>query len=217
SVTVLNSIESELASLTATMVASADDETDEEAGIAKEQTLLEQITSLAARLEQLAVDNGYRFSASQAYFKLVHSRIDELRERRIEGVPTIAEFMQRRLTPAMNTCSATARRQEVLGERLANTNSLLRTRVGIRQEQQNNKILQSMNTRAAQQLRLQQAVEGISVVAISYYLAGLVGYTGKALKASGMRIDTDLVTGISVPILALVVWVGLNRLRKRFK
>jgi uncharacterized membrane-anchored protein len=45
----------------------------------------------------------------------------------------------------------------------------------------------------------------------------LVGYTGKALKASGMRIDTDLVTGISVPILALVVWVGLNRLRKRFK
>jgi uncharacterized membrane-anchored protein len=74
-----------------------------------------------------------------------------------------------------------------------------------------------MNTRAAQQLRLQQAVEGISVVAISYYLAGLVGYTGKALKASGMRIDTDLVTGISVPILALVVWVGLNRLRKRFK
>jgi uncharacterized membrane-anchored protein len=199
------------------MVASADDETDEEAGIAKEQTLLEQITSLAARLEQLAVDNGYRFSASQAYFKLVHSRIDELRERRIEGVPTIAEFMQRRLTPAMNTCSATARRQEVLGERLANTNSLLRTRVGIRQEQQNNKILQSMNTRAAQQLRLQQAVEGISVVAISYYLAGLVGYTGKALKASGMRIDTDLVTGISVPILALVVWVGLNRLRKRFK
>jgi uncharacterized membrane-anchored protein len=217
SITVLNSIESELASLTAAMVASGDNDTDEEAGIAKEQALLEQITSLAARLEQLAVDNGYRFSASQAYFKLVHSRIDELRERRIEGVPTIAEFMQRRLTPAMNTCTATARRQEVLGERLANTNSLLRTRVGIRQEQQNNKILQSMNTRAAQQLRLQQAVEGLSVVAISYYLAGLVGYGGKALKASGMHIDTDLVTGISVPILALVVWVGLNRLRKRFK
>ena len=74
-----------------------------------------------------------------------------------------------------------------------------------------------MNTRAAQQLRLQQAVEGLSVVAISYYLAGLVGYAGKALKASGVPIDTDLVTGISIPILALVVWIGLNRLRKRFK
>ncbi len=214
---VLNAIESELASLTATMVAHGKSSDDGEAGIEKEQALLEQITSLAARLEQLAVDNGYRFSASQAYFKLVHSRIDELRERRIEGVPTIAEFMQRRLTPAMNTCTSTARRQEVLAERLANTNSLLRTRVGIRQEQQNNKILQSMNTRAAQQLRLQQAVEGLSVVAISYYLAGLVSYAGKALKAAGWHIDTDLATGIAVPVLALAVWLGLKRLHKRFK
>ncbi len=217
SIPVLNAIESELASLTATMVAHAKGSADEDEGIAKEQALLEQITSLAARLEQLAVDNSYRFAASQAYFKLVHSRIDELRERRIEGVPTIAEFMQRRLTPAMSTCSSTARRQEVLGERLANTNSLLRTRVGIRQEQQNNKILHSMNTRAAQQLRLQQAVEGLSVVAISYYLAGLVSYGGKALKAAGLHIDTDLTTGIAVPVLALVVWLGVNRLRKRFK
>ena len=217
SIPVLNAIESELAALTATMVANGETSTDEEEGIAKEKALLEQITALAARLEQLAVDNSYRFSASQAYFKLVHSRIDELRERRIEGVPTIAEFMQRRLTPAMNTCASTARRQEVLGERLANTNSLLRTRVGIRQEQQNNKILQSMNTRAAQQLRLQQAVEGLSVVAISYYLAGLVSYAGKALKAGGLNINTDLATGIAVPVLALIVWLGVNRLRKRFK
>lgn len=217
SIPVLNAIESELASLTATMVANGGDHAGDEDGIAKEQALLEQITSLAARLEQLAVDNNYRFSASQAYFKLVHSRIDELRERRIEGVPTIAEFMQRRLTPAMNTCTSTARRQEVLGERLANTNSLLRTRVGIRQEQQNNKILQSMNARAAQQLRLQQAVEGLSVVAISYYLAGLVSYAGKALKAAGLPVDYDLATGIAVPVLALLVWLGLKRLHRRFK
>ena len=163
---------------------------DGEAGIEKEQALLEQITSLAARLEQLSVDNGYRFSASQAYFKLVHSRIDEMRERRIEGVPTIAEFMQRRLTPAMNTCMSTARRQEVLAERLANTNSLLRTRVGIRQERQNSEILASMNRRAAQQLRLQQAVEGLSVAAISYYLVGLLGYAAKGVKAAGrMRLE----------------------------
>ena len=132
-------------------------------------------------------------------------------------LPTIAEFMQRRLTPAMNTCLSTARRQETLAERIANTNSLLRTRVGIRQEQQNNRILQSMNTRAAQQLRLQQAVEGLSVVAISYYLAGLVSYASKAVKAAGLNIDTDLITGISVPVLALAVWMGLRQLRKRFR
>ena len=211
----LNTIEAELASQTAAMVDM--DKTGhkgDEEGMAEEQLLLERITSLAARLEQLAVDNSYRFSASNAYFKLVHSRIDELRERRIEGVPTISEFMQRRLTPAMNTCLSTDRRQKTLAERIANTNSLLRTRVGIRQEQQNNQILQSMNKRAAQQLRLQQAVEGLSVVAISYYLAGLVSYVGKALKAAGLHIDTDLMTGISLPVLALIVWLGLRQLKK---
>ena len=212
---VLNIIEAELASQTAAMVDM--DKTGhkgDEEGMAEEQLLLERITSLAARLEQLAVDNSYRFSASNAYFKLVHSRIEELRERRIEGVPTISEFMQRRLTTAMNTCLSTDRRQKTLAERIANTNSLLRTRVGIRQEQQNNQILQSMNKRAAQQLRLQQAVEGLSVVAISYYLAGLVSYAGKALKAAGLHIDTDLVTGISLPVLALIVWLGLKQMKK---
>jgi uncharacterized membrane-anchored protein len=91
--------------------------------------------------------------------------------------------MDRRLTPAMNTCQAIARRQEALAERIAHTNDLLRTRVGIVQERQNRQILQSMNTRAAQQLRLQQAVEGLSVVAISYYTVGLLSYAGKAAKA----------------------------------
>jgi len=57
----------------------------------------------------------------------------------------------------------------------------------------------------------------LSVVAISYYLAGLISYAGKALKAAGLHIDTDLTTGISVPVLALVVWLGLKRLHKRFK
>jgi uncharacterized membrane-anchored protein len=72
-----------------------------------------------------------------------------------------------------------------------------------------------MNTRAAQQLLLQQAVEGLSVVAISYYLAGLLSYAGKAAKAAGMHIDTDLTTGLAVPVLALLVWMGLRRLHHR--
>ncbi len=210
---VLNDIESELASVTKAMVARQTDGRSEEEGMQEEQALLQQITQLASRLEQLSVNDSYRFSASQAYFGLVMSRIAELRERRIEGVPTLEEFMQRRLTPAMNTCASTARRQELLAERIANTNSLLRTRVGIRQERQNSQILASMNRRAAQQLRLQQAVEGLSVVAISYYLVGLVSYVVKGVKAGGLHFDSDIVTGVAVPTLAFGVWLGLRRLQ----
>jgi uncharacterized membrane-anchored protein len=216
---VLNSIESELAMLTAEMVdserslaaASGDlgAETDDE------QALLGVITGLAARIEKLALDNSYRFSASQAYFSLVHARIEELRECRIDGFPTVWEFMDRRLTPALNTCAAIARRQKGLAERIAHTNDLLRTRVGIVQERQNRKILQSMNARAAQQFRLQQAVEGLSVAAISYYVAGLFSYAGKAAKAAGWSVNPDMLTGALVPLIALGVWLGLRRMHRK--
>ncbi len=209
---VLNTIEGELATLTEAMVNTSGgtqlSDTDDE------QALLGNITGLAARIEKLSLANSYRFSASKAYFGLVHARIEELREARIEGFPTVGEFMDRRLTPAMHTCEAVTRRQEALAERIAHTNDLLRTRVGIVQEKQNRQILETMNARAAQQLRLQQAVEGLSVVAISYYTAGLFSYIGKAAKAVGWPVNPDISTGLLLPLIAAGVWLGLRRMHK---
>lgn len=210
----LNAIENSLVELASTMVesdhaltdAGLDDETD------SERHLLEKITHLAARIEKLSLENNYRFSASKAYFRLVLSRIEELREQRVDGLPMVAEFMDRRLSPAMNTCDAVANRQEALARRIANTNDLLRTRVGIVQEMQNRQILQSMNARAAQQLHLQQAVEGLSVAAISYYVIGLLGYLAKAAKEFGWIAHTEITVGIFVPVVLGAVWVGLRRM-----
>lgn len=209
---VLNAIESELAALANAMV-----ETDAagSGGGDSEQLLLDQITRLAARIEKLSLDTSYRFAASKAYFRLVQARIDELREVRIEGTPTVEEFMERRLAPAMNTCDAVASRQEGLARRVANTNDLLRTRVGIVQEQQNRRILQSMNARAAAQLRLQQAVEGLSVAAISYYVIGLLGYATKGAKSLGLVGDADVVIAALVPLVAAGVWLALRAMHRR--
>lgn len=207
---VLNAIEAELARLSAGMSDSADAVASEDPD--GERDLLHKITALAARIEKLALENSYRFAASKAYFQLVQARIEELRESRINGVPTIREFMDRRLAPAMNTCESMVRRQEALAERIGRTNDLLRTRVGIVQEQQNRRILESLNTRAAQQLRLQQAVEGLSVVAISYYSIGLVSYAGKAIKAAGIPVNPDIVTGVMIPLMVGAVWYGLRRM-----
>jgi uncharacterized membrane-anchored protein len=115
----------------------------------------------------------------------------------------------------MNTCESVAQRHEALAERIAHTNDLLRTRVGIVQEQQNRKILQSLNARAAQQLRLQQAVEGLSVAAISYYLIGLISYAAKGLKAFGWSLNPDIVAGILLPLIGISVWLGLRKLHTK--
>ena len=184
-------------------------------GLEDEHTALGELTGLAARLERLASRNTYRFSASAAYYELVEKRVAAMREERIEGMQTIGEFLDRRMSPAMRTCQTMAVRQDRLAERVARTTSLLRTRVDLAMEAQNRDLLRSMDRRAKLQLRLQETVEGLSVAAISYYLVGLVGYAAKGADAAGLPVPVELVTGLSIPIVVLIVWSALQRVRRR--
>jgi uncharacterized membrane-anchored protein len=89
--------------------------------------------------------------------------------------------------------------------------------VGIAREGQNQALLASMDRRAKLQLRLQQTVEGLSVAAIVYYAAGLVGYLAKAGKAGGLPLDADLTVGLAVPALALLALLTVRRARRRVR
>ena len=75
----------------------------------------------------------------------------------------------RRYDPAMRTVKATQRRLDTMADRAIRAGELLRTSVDVDRSAQNQKLLESMNRRADAQLRLQRTVEGLSVVAISYY------------------------------------------------
>ncbi|CAO3400249.1 DUF3422 family protein [Azospirillum palustre] len=183
-------------------------------GLQDERDLLDRLTLLAAQTEQIAAETAYRFGAARAYHELVERRIEELREIRIEGLQTVQEFMDRRLTPAIRTCEAVEERLDSLSQRVARASTLLRTRVEIAVEGQNAELLQSMDRRAQLQLRLQETVEGLSVVAISYYLVGIVGYAAKGLKGFGFKIDPDLLVGLMIPIVIAFVWSGVRRIRK---
>ena len=180
-----------------------------------DETLLQQLTALAAEVENALASSQARFGASRAYHALVNTRIAELRERRIKGVQTIDEFMARRLSPAMATCVTVQQRLHDLSERVAQASNLLSTRVDITRQRQNQALLVATARRAKLQLRLQQTVESLSVAAIAYYLAGLVGYGAKALKAAGLAVSPDLVTGAAVPLLALLAWWTLRRVHRR--
>jgi uncharacterized membrane-anchored protein len=178
----------------------------------KEAELLERLTRLEARAQRCLGDCQYRFSASGAYHDLVAQRIEDLRETRIEGLQTFGEFTRRRLSPAMNTCRATAENLKDLALRIAQTTDLLATRVEVVRERQNRELLASMARRAKLQLRIQRTVEGLSIVAISYYVIGLVSYVLKGLKGAGIGINVDLATGLLIPIVLALVAVGLKRL-----
>lgn len=185
-----------------------------ELGVADE-TLLTELTRLAAEVESGLAASQFRFGACRAYADLVRTRIADLREQRLPGIQTIGEFMARRFEPAVTTCATVSQRLHDLSERVAQASSLLSTRVDIARERQNQALLASMDRRARLQLRLQQTVEGLSVAAIVYYAAGLVGYVAKGAKAAGLKLDPELVTGIAVPLLLVAAVFTLRRARRR--
>ncbi len=180
-----------------------------------DEALLQALSRLAAEVESSIAASQFRFGACRAYSELVARRIAELRETRLPGIQTIDEFMARRFTPAVATCTTTSQRLRDLSERVAQASALLTTRVSIARERQNQALLASMDRRAKLQLRLQQTVEGLSVAAITYYAVGLVGYVGKALKSGGLAVDADLLAGAAVPEVALAVLLAVRRARRR--
>ena len=176
--------------------------------------LLDDLTQLAAEMERAVAATAFRFSASKAYWDIVTKRVAELREERIGGIPTIGEFLSRRLEPAINTVLATSRRQQELSARIARASELLRTRVDIAREEQNSQLLAAMERRGKLSLRLQQTVEGLSVAAITYYAVGLVSYAIKPVKTLWPALNPDWITAAAIPVLAWLVWRGVRKIRK---
>lgn len=202
---VLSDAEAQLADITARLERKED----------SDQVLLDVLVSLAARIERATAEHGYRFSATRAYDTLVSQRIAELRERPLAGTQTVGEFMQRRLSPAMATVAATAQRLASLSERVSRTSALLRTRVDIATETQNQVLLEKLTRGQDLQLKLQSTVEGLSIAAISYYVVSLVLYGAKALNKLGLPLHPEMTAGLSIPWVLWGVWRLTRRIHDK--
>ncbi len=168
---------------------------------------------IASELERLTAKNSFRFSATAAYKALVTERIAVLREERFHGRQTFAEFMARRFDPAMRTVRSTETRMQTMTARANRAGELLRTRVDVDRSAQNQALLESMDRRADLQLRLQKTVEGLSVVAISYYAVNLVSYVTYPLANSAGMSKEMLTAALVLPVVA-GVWWAVHRIRR---
>lgn len=178
--------------------------------------LLDELTALAAEVEAGAAASVFRFGASRAYEEIVEQRLATIGEKTIGSWPTWSSFLARRMKPALRTCVTIEQRQSSLSLKLARAANLLRTRVDVELEQQNQELLKSMNARTRLQLRLQTTVEGLSVAAITYYVVGLFGYLVKAGHDSGrLHIEPSIVTAAFIPLAALTIWWTVRRIRKK--
>ncbi len=180
-----------------------------------EQDLLDRLVALAGGVERATAEHSYRFAATRAYDALVAQRIGELRERPIPGTQTLGEFMRRRLSPAMATVAACERRLGSLSERITRTSALLRTRVDIATEAQNQELLAKLTRGQELQLQLQTTVEGLSIAAISYYVISLLLYVGKGAKAAGLPIHPEMAAAALVPLVLWATWRTTRRIHAK--
>ncbi len=181
----------------------------------RDDVLLATLTRLSARL--LAIDSrcGYRMSATAAYARIVANRLEQLAAEPITGYQSLADFTERRFQPAIHTCAALTDRLALLNARAAQFTALLRTRIETHIENQNGRLLASMDRSARMQLRLQHLVEGLSSVAISYYLLGLIGYPLKALEKQWPQLQVTLVLGLLAPVMIVILFISIRQARQR--
>ena len=179
--------------------------------------LLKRLSITARDVEEISNSSSFRFAAARAYTALVTKRVAELDEERVVNSQRIGVFLDRRFSPAMNTCLAVADRISDLAKRSERASNLLRTRVDIALEGQNQQLLRSMESRARQQLMLQETVEGISVVAISYYLIGIVSKFVGSLGQQFGTPDFKVADWILVPLVVLAVWLGVRHIKNRIR
>ena len=183
-------------------------------GRAATEETLEGLLTIGSELETMLARSAFRFGAQEAYEALVNQRVAVLREERFGGRQTFAEFMMRRFDPAMRTCRSVQRRMEALAERAKRAGDLLSTRVNVERANQNAELLRSMDARAGAQLRLQKTVEGLSVVAISYYALQLAA---SLLYPVGVRFGAtkEFVAALLVVPVVASVWLLVRRVRRR--
>jgi uncharacterized membrane-anchored protein len=179
------------------------------------EEVLQTLLKISAELESLAVQFSFRFGATEAYEAIVTQRVSVMREVRVEGRQTFGEFMMRRYDPAMRTVKSVDARLRGMAERATRAAELLRTRVDVERSAQNQKLLESMDARADLQLRLQTTVEGLSVVAISYYAANLLAYIAYPVT-EGLGLSKGMSMAIMVPVVILGVWAMVRRIRHKF-
>ena len=183
-----------------------------------DEKLFHELSDLSETSNILLAETRYRFSASRAYFTLFQQRIESLEEVKVGDVQTMSGFLRSRLEPAMATIESTAKRQETLTNDLSRALVLLRTRIELNLNKGNQALLQSMDKRHDQQLKISQTVEGLSIVAITYYAVGLASYLLKALaQQSWMPFSDTFLTAISVPFIFIIVWLMLKRIRKAWE
>lgn len=180
----------------------------------EQQNVIHELQNLLIELERLSQSSVYRFEATIAYGEVLNQRLRALQFHKTGIIREFPPFIEQRVAPAVATCKSTRNRLKTLSDKIALAVNLVNTRNGEIRQKQNQDVLTSLKKTSERQYQLQRTVEGLSVIAISYYAVSLVSYTfASFISLTGLS-KTQFMT-IAVPITILAVWLFVQRIKKK--
>lgn len=190
----------------------------EQLGTSTQSTLQKWLNALTRdflQVSRLAESMRYKLSGSVPYDRIVRGNLQALQERPLPSVPPLSDYVLWRITGVADGYQQLLRRIDALQNDFDRTITVIRTRIelllqdqNLALQDQNLNMLASVDKTTRNQAVLQHTVESLSVIVITYYLAGLGNYVFKALHELGWIPNATYATGIFVPI-ALGISFGL--------
>lgn len=172
-------------------------------GHADSQTLQRWMNSLTQDLlktNRMAGKLHFELSASTPYDKIVHATLASLAEKPLESYRPVSDYVLKGITGVAEGYQQLLKRIDTLRNGFEGIIAIIRTRVDLIVEAQNLALLQSVDKTTKSQVMLQHTVEGLSVIVIAYYLAGLAGYIFKGLSEMGWLNNANIASAVFVPI-----------------
>jgi len=176
------------------------------------QAALTALNSLSVRSGQISERLDYRFAASQAYGNILRARLAGLKEESTSLGSSLSSYLTNRVEPALATCLAIEKRLDVLSDKIERAIGLLDVRIELDVQVQNKAVLETIARTGHSQFQLQRTVEGLSTIAISYYLLGILSYV-LAGPLEELHFDKTLALSVAAPFVLLFVWLMVRRVR----
>ena len=192
----------------------------------KLQNWLTVLTQDFMKVSRMAESMRYKLSASVPYETIVQSNLQALQEEPLSSGRVISDYIRHKITGVADGYQQLLRRIDALEKDFEGTISVIRTKVelllqdhNIALQDQNLKMLASVDKTTKSQAILQHTVEGLSIIVIAYYLSGLGNYVFKALHEAGWLANATLASGLFVPISLLIsfslIFFGRKIINKR--
>lgn len=172
---------------------------------ANDEDLLQQLADISSGLELIRSATSFRLNATTAYAEVAADRLNALNVQAAANFQSLTDFTERRLIPASRTCSVFLDRLSRIAERISRVMHTLDVRIDTRIKAQNLSLTESMERSTQLQFRLQNLVEGLSIIAAAYYLVGLIGYVAKGIIAFPSGSSSDMfIAAITLPVIIAI-------------